>query len=236
VKRPALALALGVGLGALACLVDARAQDLDAGKTPAQLFASHCAACHRSPQGLAKQSFGLAGFLRQHYTTSSATASALAAYVGAAASDPRAARAPAQGQRGQQGGPGAARPPVTNGGDPRILREPAEAQAAAQPQAPEPPKPRRPRDPRLPVAVTSDPEPFVIAQDPMPLPPDPTPRRLTALQPPAAAPDNSVAAPSASAAGSQAAPPAAQDSEAPTPPTTTAALPADQRGFSAPLP
>ncbi len=66
------------------------AQNLDAGKTPAQLFASNCQDCHRSPGGLAKNtsSWSLSGFLRVHYTTSSAEAAALAAYVLAHAREP----------------------------------------------------------------------------------------------------------------------------------------------------
>jgi hypothetical protein len=62
------------------------AQDFSAGKTAAQLFASDCSACHKSPAGLAKgQSTGaLASFLREHYTTKPESASALAAYVAGA--------------------------------------------------------------------------------------------------------------------------------------------------------
>ncbi len=62
------------------------AQDFSAGKTAAQLFASDCSACHKSPAGLAKgQSAGaLASFLREHYTTKPESASALAAYVAGA--------------------------------------------------------------------------------------------------------------------------------------------------------
>jgi hypothetical protein len=74
-------------LGLVAVLVvasaTARAQDFTAGKTPAQLFGSDCAECHRSPAGLAKNrdQRTLASFLREHYTTKSDTAGALAAYV-----------------------------------------------------------------------------------------------------------------------------------------------------------
>lgn len=74
-------------------VTSADAQDLDAGKTGPQLFAQDCAACHRSPRGLVKSMSGgsLAGFLRQHYTSSSASANAVAAYVlGAGGGDPRA--------------------------------------------------------------------------------------------------------------------------------------------------
>ncbi len=54
-------------------------------KQPAALFASDCtgSGCHRGPQGLAKDKSqsGLSGFLREHYTNSRESASALAAYL-----------------------------------------------------------------------------------------------------------------------------------------------------------
>lgn len=62
----------------------ARAQeDLDQHKTGAQLFAADCVSCHRSPHGLAKDEFSLAlwYFLRQHYTSSDASAQKLTAYL-----------------------------------------------------------------------------------------------------------------------------------------------------------
>src|SRR5215470_19198794 len=61
----------------------ALAQDFTAGKTPAQLFSSDCAECHHSPNGLARNRDvrALANFLREHYTTKSETAGALAVYV-----------------------------------------------------------------------------------------------------------------------------------------------------------
>jgi hypothetical protein len=61
----------------------APAQDLTAGKTPAQLFHSDCAECHRSPSSLARTRDvrALADFLREHYTSKSETAGALATYV-----------------------------------------------------------------------------------------------------------------------------------------------------------
>ena len=62
------------------------AQDFSAGKTAAQLFASDCSACHKSPAGLAKgqSTNSLVSFLREHYTTKPASAAALAAYVAGA--------------------------------------------------------------------------------------------------------------------------------------------------------
>jgi hypothetical protein len=50
----------------------ANAEDLDAGKSAAQLFASDCSSCHRTPYGLAKRmnNSSLDRFLREHYTAS----------------------------------------------------------------------------------------------------------------------------------------------------------------------
>jgi mono/diheme cytochrome c family protein len=61
----------------------ARAQDLDRGKSGAQLFAASCADCHHSPRGLARDRFSwtLKYFLQQHYTTGPAMAQTLAAYL-----------------------------------------------------------------------------------------------------------------------------------------------------------
>ena len=72
--------------------------DYSAGKTPPQLFASDCSACHQSPRGLAKgkPAFVVSSFLRGHYTTKAESADALAAYLAstpaAAASEPRGRR------------------------------------------------------------------------------------------------------------------------------------------------
>jgi hypothetical protein len=61
----------------------AQAQNLEAGKTPSQLFAGNCTACHKSPRGLLKTVApgSLPGFLRQHYTTSPDMAGALSSYL-----------------------------------------------------------------------------------------------------------------------------------------------------------
>jgi hypothetical protein len=61
----------------------AQAQNLEAGKSPSQIFAGTCSACHKSPRGLLKSvsASALPGFLRQHYTTSSDMASLLASYL-----------------------------------------------------------------------------------------------------------------------------------------------------------
>lgn len=86
------------------------AQNLDAGKPPAKLFADGCTTCHRSPRGLAKGRFALTlyWFLKDHYATSPDSAKALASYLvsvdGPPAGKPRAARPPRSG--------GAPRPPA----------------------------------------------------------------------------------------------------------------------------
>jgi type IV secretory pathway VirB10-like protein len=76
---------------AMLAMTAARGQDLDAGKTAAQLFAQDCSACHRSPQGLVKTMSGgsLVSFLRQHYTSSSASANLIAGYLLTAGGNPR---------------------------------------------------------------------------------------------------------------------------------------------------
>jgi cytochrome c553 len=83
-----------LGFAAAFSSASAPAQDLTAGKTPAQLFRSDCAECHRSPGSIARTRDvrALAGFLREHYTTKSETAGALAAYVSSFASGGTAGR------------------------------------------------------------------------------------------------------------------------------------------------
>ncbi len=63
--------------------IPVQAQNLEAGKSPSQIFAGTCAACHKSPRGLLKTvpAGSLAGFLRQHYTTSGEMASLLSAFL-----------------------------------------------------------------------------------------------------------------------------------------------------------
>src|SRR5262249_38922446 len=60
-----------------------QAEDLDHDKSASKLFADTCASCHRSARGLAKGRFSLTlwFFLKQHYTSSSASAQALTAYL-----------------------------------------------------------------------------------------------------------------------------------------------------------
>jgi hypothetical protein len=93
-----------VGVAVALAATDAPAQsNLDAGKSPAQIFSDTCNACHRSPRELKQTS---PGFLREHYTTGAREAAAMAAYLATVGSDARAIqqrRPPALG--GGQGGP-----------------------------------------------------------------------------------------------------------------------------------
>jgi hypothetical protein len=72
-------------LGSLALFLTSSGaqEELDRGKTPAQLYASGCPTCHKSPQSVAKTNsiFGLESFLSEHYTTSRESAALLTAYL-----------------------------------------------------------------------------------------------------------------------------------------------------------
>src|SRR3954469_25831669 len=71
-----------IGFGATDTVL-AQATNLEAGKSPSQIFAGTCNVCHKSPRGLLKTVApgSLPGFLRQHYTTSSDMAGVLASYL-----------------------------------------------------------------------------------------------------------------------------------------------------------
>jgi hypothetical protein len=64
-------------------VIPVQAQNLEAGKSPSQIFAGTCTACHKSPRGLLKTvpAGSLPGFLRQHYTTSGEMASLLSGFL-----------------------------------------------------------------------------------------------------------------------------------------------------------
>ena len=98
--------ALAVGALALMAAGSAAAQEnLDSGKSAAQLFASDCAICHKTTQGLTRSSglFGLQSFLREHYTASKESAAAIAAYVEATDKGAPAAKRGAPGKRTAKG-------------------------------------------------------------------------------------------------------------------------------------
>ena len=79
------ALSLATVMLLIGCFAAAQAQaeNLEAGKSPSQIFAGTCTACHKSPRGLLRKvpAGSLPGFLRQHYTTSGEMAAVLSAYL-----------------------------------------------------------------------------------------------------------------------------------------------------------
>jgi len=122
--------------------------NIDAGKTPAQIFGDTCSGCHRSAREFRRVS---SSFLRTHYTTGAEEANAMANYLSGVGYDPRAAqpkRPPvdvakqqpqqpaqpksAQGQqsKGRPGTTAQARPPVV------VEEKPPEPPAPPAPRAP----------------------------------------------------------------------------------------------------
>jgi mono/diheme cytochrome c family protein len=71
-----------LGLLALGPLAPAIGQNLDAGKSGAQIFSEVCSNCHRSPREF--RSNPGTSFLREHYTTGSEMASTMSAYLSGA--------------------------------------------------------------------------------------------------------------------------------------------------------
>src|SRR5262249_36374788 len=98
----------------------AQAQNLEAGKSPSQIFGQTCTACHKSARGLLRTIApgSLPGFLPQHYPTRSDRPGVLASYLvsnGAAdtrygAGDPKGAKGGKDGARekDKEANPGAA--------------------------------------------------------------------------------------------------------------------------------
>lgn len=84
-KAPRRRMGLGTTVLALFIAAPALAQEnIDEGKSPAQLYAQNCAICHKSPHGLSRAGGGVLGvqnFLREHYTASQESAAAIAGYL-----------------------------------------------------------------------------------------------------------------------------------------------------------
>ena len=139
-----------VGLLALCVAVPAHPQgNIDAGKSPSQIFSSTCSACHRRPQELKRTS---ASFLRQHYTTGSEEATAMASYLSGVGSDPRAVE-----QRNKDRAKGTQPQPKATPGAQQAQSPSQQAQSQAQAQA----KGRRPEQSKTAnvAARQSDPAP-----------------------------------------------------------------------------
>jgi hypothetical protein len=102
-----LSLAAASLLGCLIASPGQAQQNLDAGKSPSQIFNGNCGVCHRSAKGLLKtvSPSSLPDFLRQHYTTGGDMAQMLSGYLTSNRAGAAEPEAPAVGKRG-------ARPPV----------------------------------------------------------------------------------------------------------------------------
>lgn len=125
------------------------AVDLNEGKSASELFQAGCAVCHQSAAGLAKgrRDSELAGFLRQHYTSSTQHAAVLAGFLATA---------------GGRGGPASASAPGRLSPNAPIDRPPAPigrpGQEAARPPEREPAPKRKPPE-KPPVAARIAPPP-----------------------------------------------------------------------------
>ena len=144
-------------VGCLAAALQVTAADaqgnIDAGKTPAQIFGDTCSACHRNPRDLRRPS---ASFLRAHYTTGSDEAAAMASYLaGLASNDPRPAPAQPKRPPGEVAKQQPSRPAAENGksGPGPVPAQPksrpgttasAQARAIAEERHPELPPPTPP--------------------------------------------------------------------------------------------
>jgi hypothetical protein len=121
-------------------------EDLNRGKTPAQLFASDCSDCHKNPRALGKRenAGALADFLRVHYTASRESAAAIAGYLAGLGADntrPAAAR-PA----------GPARPRPAASQEQKQKQDQGKSVPAAKPAEEAAPKPSEPA-PQAPAAA-----------------------------------------------------------------------------------
>jgi mono/diheme cytochrome c family protein len=109
-------MAVAIGLGMMMSMGAARAQEnLDAGKTGAQLFASDCQICHKQPQGLSKAGgiSDLEHFLSLHYTAGERSAAVLANYLKSV--DRNAAAEPERNTRKRRPRAGAPKPDEKSG-------------------------------------------------------------------------------------------------------------------------
>src|SRR5262249_29358540 len=139
-------------------------ETLDRNKSPAQTFASDCAACHKSPQGLARSAgglFGVEGFLREHYTSSKESAAALANYLRSQDSGP-ARPSTSRATKGNQSKPkdkkkAAPKPAEVKAADRKRGRAPGDARPTeGRPPDIMPPE-RRPPGPTPPAAAEAKP-------------------------------------------------------------------------------
>ena len=164
--------------------------NIDAGRSPAQIFADSCAVCHRDARELRRSN---AGFLRQHYTSGYEEAAMMAGYLSRPPPpEPRAAQ-PKRSPAAAAGTPPVAGTPGTNpvaGTNPaeaskqQPRQQPTSADQAKSAQAQ--PKGRRPGVPAE-ARPLSQPAVEESLPAPLPLAEPPAPAQLSATAPAAAA-------------------------------------------------
>jgi hypothetical protein len=167
-----LSFRVALGIGALLVSGAVQAQDsLDRDKTPAQLFASDCAMCHKSPQGLAKSGglFGVKDFLREHYTASKESAAAIAAYLEqvnkAAGPAPREKPAGRAAPKGETGAKAAKKKEAGKPGEAKSEGKPSEAKSSESKPSDSKPAEAKPAEPK---ASDSKPSEAKPAETPKP--------------------------------------------------------------------
>ena len=150
--------------------------NLDAGRSPAQIFADSCAVCHRDARELRRSN---ANFLRQHYMSGSEEAAKMAGYL--ARLPPPEPRAP-QAKRSAAAGPGT--PPAAGANPAEASKQQSREQPASTDQAKSAqaqPKGRRPGAPAearplsQPSTEESLPAPLPVAEPRAPAQPSATP-------------------------------------------------------------
>jgi hypothetical protein len=130
--------------GVLAVLIAGSALpqgNIDAGKSPAQMFADTCSNCHRRASELKRGAS--ASFLRQHYTPGAQEAAAMAGYLAGVPADPRAGKEKAKApqdkekekakvqQQAQQQAPKGKRPELAKSATEASPEAPAETRVEA---------------------------------------------------------------------------------------------------------
>lgn len=141
-------------LTVLATVPTAAQENLDSGKSGAQLFASDCAICHKTPQSLKHAGApNLVDFLRQHYAASRESATAIAAYLGRSLAAPARAikqSAKGDGTKGSEKNPAAGKPSAPMARDAK-----SGGAKSSEPKASEP----NPSEPKADDAKPSEPKP-----------------------------------------------------------------------------
>jgi hypothetical protein len=126
--------------------------NIDAGKSPAQMFADTCSNCHRRPSELKRGAS--ASFLRQHYTPGSQEAAAMASYLAGVPADPRAGKEKAKAPQAKAQQQAQERPKAAQQAHAQKGKRPELAKSAAEPP------PETPAETRVEAASVPKLEPF----------------------------------------------------------------------------